>query len=32
MLRIYFIMTAARHDKIGHQGGSVPRTRIAPAI
>lgn len=32
MSRIYFIMTAARHDKIGHQGGSVPRTRIALAI
>ncbi|NBI79578.1 hypothetical protein D3Z39_12005 [Anaerotruncus colihominis] len=32
MLCIYFIMSARRHDKIGHQGGSGLRPRIAPAI
>ncbi len=29
---VYFIMSAPRHDKIGRQGGSGPRPRIAPAI
>ena len=29
---VYFIMSAPRHDKIGRQGGSGPRPRIALAI
>ncbi|OUP74892.1 hypothetical protein B5F10_05835 [Anaerotruncus colihominis] len=28
----YFTMSAKRHGKIGHQGGSGLRPRIAPAI